>query len=212
MTRLLVIRHGQSVSNLRGIFTGHLDLALTEIGRTQAAVTANYITSTYTVDAVFASDLSRAFDTGKAVADLVGLTVQADARLREIYAGTWEGKTFNELTATSPAYTVFRTDIGKCQTDGGESVAQLSQRVLEAFTQIARENEGKTVVIATHATPIRALQCHCEGLPVENMKDVPWVTNASVTSVLYENGKLTLEEACHDSHLGDITSRFPSNV
>lgn len=212
MTTLLFIRHGQSVSNVRGVFTGHLNLELTELGHRQAQLTAEFILANYQVDAVYASDLCRAADTGRAVAEPLGLPVQTDTRLREIYAGIWEGKSFDELSANYPAYAVFRGDIGTCQTDGGESVAQLSSRVLEAVTQIARSNEGKTVVIATHATPIRAVMTHCKGLSLAQMKDVAWVTNASVTEVIYENGKMRLGKACQDEHLGSIVSRFPSNV
>lgn len=212
MTTLLIIRHGQSVSNIKGVFTGNLDLALTEQGLQQAQITADYIIDNFKVDAVYTSDLCRAWETGKAVADRLGLEVHTDRRLREIYAGQWEGRSFNDLTEQFASYTVWRTDIGKCVTDGGESVAQLSARVLEAFTQIAMDNDGKTVVISTHATPIRALQCHCEGKTLAQMKDVPWVTNASVTTVIYENGKLRLEEVCHDSHLGAMVSRLASNV
>ena len=212
MTTMLVIRHGQSVSNLEGIFTGHLDLALTDMGHRQAQITAEYILQNYCVDAVYSSDLCRAADTAKAVAEPLGLHVLTDHRLREIFAGDWEGRTFDELTARYPNYTVFRTDIGNCTTDNGETIAQLSQRVLTAFMEIGGANPGKTVVIATHATPIRAIQCHCEGKPLSQMKDIPWVTNASVTTVIYEDHKLRLQEVCHDAHLGQITSRFPSNV
>lgn len=212
MTTLLIIRHGQSVSNIRGIFTGNLDLALTDQGLLQAQITADYILENFNVDAVYASDLCRAVDTGKAVADRLGLEVHTDPRLREIYAGQWEGRTFQELTEKWPGYALWRKDIGNCVTNGGESVAQLSDRVLDAITQIGEENNGKTVVIATHATPIRTLQCHCEGKPLSQMKDVPWVTNASITTAIYENGELRLREVGHDAHLGSIVSRFPPNV
>lgn len=212
MTTLLIIRHGQSVSNIRGVFTGHLNLELTQQGQEQAICTARYILDNYKVDAVYASDLCRAADTGRAVAKPLGLEVVTDPRLREIHAGSWEGRSFDDLTANCPGYGVWRTDIGACVTDGGESVAQLSERVLEAFYDIAKANDGKTVVIATHATPIRALQCYCEGGLLAQMKDVPWVTNASVTTVIYENGALRLQEVCHDAHLGAMVSSFPSNV
>ena len=212
MTTLLIIRHGQSVSNIQGVFTGNLDLALTEQGLQQAQITADYIVENFKVDAVYSSDLCRARDTGKAVADRLGLEVQTDRRLREIYAGQWEGRSFNELSEHFPNYMVFRTDIGNCVTDGGETVAQLSERVLEGFYDIAKANDGKTVVIATHATPIRAIQCHCEGKTLAQMKDVPWVTNASVSTILFEDGVFSLKERCHDEHLGAIVSRFPSNV
>lgn len=212
MTTLLIIRHGQSVSNIWGVFTGNLDLALTDQGLQQAQITADYIVENFKVDAVYSSDLCRARDTGKAVADRLGLEVQTDRRLREIYAGQWEGRSFNELSEHFPNYMVFRTDIGNCVTDGGETVAQLADRVLEGFYDIAKANDGKTVVIATHATPIRAIQCHCEDKDLAQMKDVPWVTNASVSTILFEDGVFTLKERCHDEHLGSIVSRFPSNV
>ena len=212
MTTILVIRHGQSVSNLKGIFTGHLNLELTEQGHEQARTTARYIAENFKVDKVYASDLCRAYDTGAAVADLFDLKVEADRRLREIWAGDWEGRTFDELTENYPNYKVFRGDIGNCATDGGETVADLSKRVLEAFYDIAKSNDGKTIVVAPHATPIRSLQCHCEGKSLAQMKDVPWVTNASVTTVVYDQGQLRLTEVCHDSHLGAMVSRFPSNV
>jgi len=212
MTRILLIRHGQSGSNIQGVFTGHLDLELTELGRQQAQLTSEFILNKYQVDAVYASDLRRAADTGRTVSEPLGLPLQTDRRLREIYAGSWEGKSFDELTETSPSYAVFRSDIGNCQTDGGESVEQLSNRVLQAFTQIAAENETKTVVIATHATPIRSIMTYCYGKPLSQMKDVPWVTNASVTEVIFDGGKFRLGEICQDAHLGSIVSRFPSNV
>ena len=212
MTTLLVIRHGQSVSNIRGVFTGNLDLPLTQQGQRQAEITAEYILNNHTVDAVYSSDLCRAMDTANAVARQLQLPLFTDKGLREIYAGEWEGKSFDELTERYPSYGVWRTDIGNCVPEGGESVAQLSTRVIDAFTGIANRHDGKTVVVATHATPIRALQCHCEGKPASEMKNIAWVTNASVTTVVYDNGHFHLTEVCHDAHLGSITSRFPSNV
>ena len=212
MTNLLLIRHGQSISNLERYFTGSCDIPLTELGMFQARQTAAYIKANYQVDAVYASDLSRAFETGKAVADLYGLTVIPDKNLREIFAGKWERVPFTELEQLFPdTYRVWQTDIGNSQPDGGESVAHLQQRILEAVLRIGAENEGKTVVLATHATPVRALQCHCEGKSLSQMASVPWVTNASVTHIRYEDGKLNLLEAGHDGHLGNLSTSLPSN-
>lgn len=213
MTELLLIRHGQSVANLSKYFAGASDAPLTELGLRQAQATADYICSTYRVDAVYASDLSRAFDTGKAVADRLGLCVHADASLREIYAGQWEGVSFDKLMNDFPeTYTVWRTDIGNAHPDGGESVAQLQQRIVNALRRISAENDGKTLVIATHATPIRVLQCHCEGKSLCDMASIPWVSNASVTHVVCEDGVFSLREIGHDGHLGAFVSNLPANV
>ena len=213
MTKLLVIRHGQSVSNLEGYFTGHMNTALTDQGRTQAEITANYIASNHKVDAVYSSDLDRAYETGKAVADKLSLPIHKCSDLREIYAGKWEGMYFSELPKVFPeTYAQWCTDAGNATPDGGESVAALMDRVIAAIKRIAEENEGKTVVIASHGTPIRVLQCYCEDKPLALMKQVPWVTNASVSTVIYENGALTMPVVSYDSHLGELVSKLPSNV
>ena len=213
MTTLLLIRHGQSVSNLENYFTGAMDIPLTELGQRQALVTARYILSTYQVDGVYASDLCRAFETGKAVADPLGISLTPDSELREIFAGKWEGMTFDRLAEQFPeTYRVWRTNIGLSHPDGGESVAHLQERILNAVTRIAKENEGKTLVIATHATPIRVLQCHCEGKPLDRMHEIPWVSNASVTHVEYDGEQLILRSVGYDAHLEGMTSQLPPNV
>ena len=148
MTTLLLIRHGESRANRDGFFAGQTDVPLEERGLLQAQVTASFLVRSYTVDAVYASDLRRAYDTGKAVAQLLGKPVILEPMLREICAGQWQGMPFDRLVAQYPKeYLVWRTDIGKCQCPDGESVAQLGVRVLEALTRIARENPGKTVVV-----------------------------------------------------------------
>lgn len=212
-TRLLLIRHGQSMANGQGVFAGHVDFPLTDIGLVQAECTARYIAGNYQVDAVYASDLCRAHATGEAAGKALGLSVSVDPGLREIYAGQWEGCSFDRLqTEFAESYGIWLGDIGNAGTDGGETVAQLQQRVVAAVKTIARRHVGQTVVIATHATPIRALQCYCEGKTLDEMKNVPWASNASVTEILYRDGEFSLVEASYDRHLGELVSKFPKNV
>ena len=214
MTRLLFIRHGQSESNLDGSFTGSTNVPLTELGLRQAAATADYVVGAYTVDAVYASDLQRAFHTGKAVADRLGLEVRPHKGLREIFAGEWEGRPFTYLMTAYPETFagVWRHDIGNSVCDGGESVAQLMQRVSAAVRKIAEANPGKTLVIATHATPIRCMECICRGKSLSEMQAIPWVTNASVTEIHYESGIFTEAVSSYDQHLSGMISALPGNV
>ncbi len=213
MTTLLLIRHGESLANVDGRFAGHLDAPLSETGHKQAAITAAYIRSRYTIDAVYASDLSRAFNTGKAVADSFGLPTTPDTDLREIFAGDWEGAIYDDLPKQFPAsFHTWLTDIGNAVCDGGEAVAHLQERVLTALRRIAAEHDDGTVVVATHATPIRAVQCHCEGRSLDDMKSVPWVSNASVTVVECEQGALRLLEVGYDAHLGGQRTAFPKKI
>ncbi len=213
MTTLLLIRHGESLANVDGRFAGHLNAPLSETGHAQAAITAEYIHSHYTVDAVYASDLARAFDTGKAVADRFYLPTHPDSDLREIFAGDWEGAVYDDLPKQFPlSFHTWLTDIGNAVCDGGESVAHLQERVLTTLRRIAAKHDGQTVVVATHATPIRSVQCHCEGKPLSCMKTVPWVSNASVTLVECEQGTLRLLEVGKDDHLGGQRTAFPKKI
>ena len=213
MTRLLLIRHGESEANNEGIFAGNKDVSLKERGIEQAKKTAEYIAQNYAVDCVYASDLSRAYKTGEIIADALGLKVIADKRLREIYAGQWEGKKFTELEKNfADDYTCWLTDIGNCVCSGGESVKELGERVFKAILEIAEKNNGKTVVIATHATPIRVLQCILGGYSFDLMKNISWVSNASVTELSYENGQWSFINIGEDGHLSELKTTFPANV
>lgn len=213
MTTLILIRHGQSTANIRGVFAGSLDMPLTELGKTQARLTAEYIAANYPVEKVYASDLSRAFDTGHALGELLQLDTIPVPELREIHAGDWQGRSFETLKQEfADSYGVWLSDIGSCICPHGETVAQLQQRVLTALTKIAEENDNRTVAVATHATPIRTLQCHCAGRSLGYMKDIPWVSNASVTVAKWDNGQFTMEAVSLDAHLGSLTSRFGGNV
>jgi len=207
MTRFIFVRHGQSTANEAHIFAGHFDAELTELGHSQAEQTAEYIYNNYKVDSVYASDLSRAFSTGKHIADKLGLGITPDRRLREIYAGKWDGNKFDDNRANYPDdFYVWDTDIGNCTCTGGESVRELGARIFEAVSDIASKNEGKTVVIATHATPIRCLMVIASGGDYNNMVNIPWTSNASFSLVNYEKGTISFEIMGYDAHIGAIST------
>ena len=213
MTRLLFVRHGQSVANLERCFAGQINPALTELGRRQAECTAEFIAKTYSVDAVYSSDLQRAYYTGLAVGEKLGLPVTADKGLREILAGSWEGRGFDELAAeNSPAYQQWFQDIGNAKCPKGETVAELADRIFQTVRRIAEENPGKTVVLATHATPIRTVEWTASGKDLSYMQQIPWVTNASVSEFIYENGVLQPVKVSQDDHLGSMVTKLPTNI
>ena len=213
MTTVLLVRHGESEANRSGIFAGHLDADLQDKGVLQAQKSAEYIAENYKVDVAYASDLKRAYKTGKKIADRLGLSVITDMRLREISAGEWDGKLFSDLPHLYPEdFSLWMTDVGNSVCTGGESVKQLSERIMEVVTEIAAKNDKKTVLIATHATPIRAFQTLVATGSLAEMKNIPYVSNCSVTEAHYENGKWTLVKVGIDEHLADLRTALPKNV
>lgn len=211
--RLIFIRHGESEANLAGVFVGHINSPLSEKGHRQAELAAEYLAKEK-IDAVYASDLSRATQTAEHIAARHNLKVIPDENMREIYAGKWEGEHFCELSDLFPEeYGKWLSDIGSSHPDGGESVAELFERITDEAKKIASHHMGETVVIATHATPIRVLTCHWRGLSIRDMHSVPWVHNASLSSAdYYEDGTICPVFSDVYDFMGEAATALPKNV
>lgn len=213
MTRLILVRHGQSEANLRRVFAGHTDAPLTALGRAQAAATGEYLCR-FPIDVAYASDLRRAYDTAAIIAARQGLSVTPDPAFREIFAGEWEGRLFAELATEYPHdfVTLWRGDIGNACPTGGESVLALGARISSAISRILAAHEGKTILIGTHATPIRVMECLWRGIPVASAAAVPFVKNASTTVVEYEGGVPRLLLCGYEAYLGTLATTMPVSV
>lgn len=215
MTRMIFVRHGESIGNLERRFYGSYDKGLTELGKKQADMAGDYILSNYKLDAAYASDLGRAFETGSIIAKKQKLSPIPDAGLREIYAGIWENMLFDEIMVKyEEQYRIWKTDIWNSIPVEGESVKELCKRIKEAVWKIAEANDGKTVLIATHATPIRTLECEWLGEPYESMKDHPWVKNASVSVIDYDIENHTVKPSVigEAAFMGDMSTALPRNI
>ena len=131
MTKFIVVRHGQSEGNAKGEFHGQYNSDLTELGHRQAECTAEYV-DRYTIDAIYSSDIRRAYSTAKHTADRRGMPVITDTGLREIFAGDWEQMKFSDIEEKYPEE----------RRIWYESVAEMAARVNAAFERIAAENDG----------------------------------------------------------------------
>ena len=212
---MIFVRHGESVGNSEKRFYGNFDKGLTDLGKKQADKTGEYLKDTH-IDCAYASDLGRAYDTGLRIAAYhEGLEVIPNVGLREIFAGEWENMLFSEIeTVYADEYFVWRNDIYNSKPTGGEAVADLCLRVRDAVWEISRANDGKTVLLALHATPIRSLECEWRGESYKCMKDHPWVKNASVSIIDYDNesGKVTPIVIGEADFMGDLITALPKNV
>lgn len=211
MTKLYIIRHGESLGNSKSLFLGHTDLGLTEKGHLQAELTGEFLKDK-NIDVFYSSDLKRAYETCCHIADKKNKTVNIHKGLREIYAGKWEGVEFNILNEKFPSFKVWLEDMSKVRCDDGESVEELKERVVNTFCEIANKNHGKTVCITTHATPIRIMSTVFRKLPLDKIMEFPWVPNSSVTEVEYSKGEWNLIREGFKDHLGKNSTELPSNV
>ncbi len=203
-TTVYLIRHGQSESNLAKVFAGQMNVNLSELGHAQAERTSEYL-SKIPVDVIWASDLNRAYQTAQHTAEKKGLEIHTSPKLREIFAGEWEGKSTAEMkNDPESGYQTWLYNIGAVQTPGGESVMEVQERFVPEVERIMRENEGKTIFIFCHATPIRLLRAAWEGVSAEEIKDIPRVANSSVTQGEFDGKAFRIVNYSYADFLGDM--------
>lgn len=212
-TTIYLIRHGQSLGNLEGRFLGHTDWDLTELGVSQAECTASFFDDIH-LDAVYASDLKRAFNTAKAIADKKKLSVIPEKRFRELYAGKWEMMRFEDIPKEFPdSWRDWQNaNTSTLRAPEGESMQELFERVYAALLQIAEKHDGQAVAIGLHATPIRLVLNHIAKRDLCELYKTPWVSNASVTALKFENSEFTVIFSDECAHLGEIKTTLPSGV
>ncbi len=212
MTTLCFVRHGESRANVEKVFTGQTDVPLSGRGMRQAEELKERLLS-LRPDAFFSSDLLRAVQTVTPAAEALELAVRPEKGLREIDGGQWEGKPFGTIARAYPEdYARWTENIGFARCTGGESLEEVQARGLAAVLRIAQENDGKTVVLATHAAMIRALTCAFRGLPLSEMQRIPFVPNASLSTVRFEKGAFTIGRYADVSFLGSDVTRLPENI
>lgn len=207
MVKFIILRHGYSMGNKEKRFSGQMDVPLDNAGRAQAECTAKYISRNFKVDSVYSSDLSRAYETALPVAKAFNLSVNEREDLREVDVGEWEGKLIEDVKKEFPeSFELYRTNPGLSAFDGGESYADVMERGRKAFDEIAKENEGKTVVVATHGGVIRTLRAAWTNTSLEDIKNIPHVSNSSITVAEYQEGVVNFVTIGYDQHLVDKTT------
>ena len=148
--QLLLIRHGETEWNTEGRIQGFRDIGLSERGRRQAQVLARHLQGR-PLDAIYASDLSRAIETAEPLARERGAAVRIDPRLKERGFGLFEGHTYAEAEANWPQeYAIWRQRDPGHAVPGGESYRDARVRVLAVLGEIAQRHAGQTVAIVTH--------------------------------------------------------------
>ncbi|VBB06826.1 phosphoglycerate/bisphosphoglycerate mutase active site [Lucifera butyrica] len=188
MTKVILVRHGQTVWNHAMRYQGHTDVELTETGLGQAKLVAERLRPE-PIQAVYASDLSRAFQTAEEIARFHALPVQSVPELREIKFGEWEGLTYDEIYARWPEIMdKFYTHTDEIQIPGGESFKELKERAEEAIQKLIRQHEGETIAVVSHGGTIRALLCAALNIHLNFVWNIRQ-DNTAVNIIEYHNDR-----------------------
>jgi broad specificity phosphatase PhoE len=198
-TEILLVRHGQSVGNTLDLFCGHDDTPLTPLGMAQARALGRRLAKTQ-IDAVIASDLSRAADTARLATHGRGLALALDPRLREMHYGEWEALPGKALGEKHPELmrAFFR---GEAAAPGGETVAELRARTAPALLEIAEAHRGRTVMVVSHGNAMMAMVAELLALPLS----ATWAftfENTSLTRLhVSKSNRLTVRSLNDAAHI-----------
>jgi broad specificity phosphatase PhoE len=166
-TRLILVRHSETIANRSYRHIGNSDEPLSEHGIEQAQQLAEAL-AVLPIQAVYSSPLQRAYHTALPIAERLKLEVRLLDALREGSFGAWEGLTHAEIIARSEEdarlLRAWEQD-ATLAPPGGESLVAIQQRTSAAIEQLAHQHPGQTIALISHVGPIKALLCAALGAP-----------------------------------------------
>ena len=205
LTRVVAVRHGETVWNAEMRMQGQLDTALSARGRWQAGRAAESLADEG-IEAIFASDLERAFDTAQALARRLGLPITADVGLRERSFGIFQGYTYADIDLRWPAEAArWRHHDPDFAPEGGENLREFSARAVAACRRIAAGQAGRSIAIVTHGGVLDVLYRAAAGIELGAPRS--WeLGNAAINRLLYTPRGFTLVGWSDTAHLeGEMT-------
>ena len=201
-TRILAIRPGETLWIVDSRIQGHLDIGLNDTGRWQAERLALALKDE-SIAAIYASNLSRAYDTALAVSRHTGVPVQAEPGLRERSFGEFEGRTFAEIEKELPEQAQrWRQRDPTFTPTGGESLLMLEARVLSVAARLAAQHPGEQIALFAHGGVMDILYRAATRLDLQAART--WALgNTAVNRLLWSPEGFSLVGWADVQHLND---------
>ena len=201
-TRIIAIRHGETAWNIYTRIQGHLDIPLSANGRWQATRLADALRDE-PIKAIYASDLTRAWETAEYIGQAHRLAVVKEVGLRERDFGDFEGKTFAEIELLLPEQSQrWRKRDPEFYPSGGETLVTLRARVLEAAVRVAAQHPGEQIALVGHGGVMDVLYRAATGLDIQAPRT--WtLSNAAINRVLWTPEGFTLVGWADTQHLDE---------
>ena len=202
ITRLCLIRHGETAWNAEKRLQGHTDIPLNSRGEAQALQMAQAIKNTkLKFDVLYTSDLKRAFDTANALVQLLDMEAKVDSALRERHFGALQGFSIDEAPGLRPD--IWQAHISReldHELEGGESIHQFASRVQGALDAIVQQHQGKTILLVSHGGTLDMMYriASNQALSAERVASVP---NASLNWITHNGEGWSVEQWADTRHL-----------
>lgn len=181
-TILLFARHGETDDNRRLVLQGQSGKGLNARGRAQARRLADRLKH-IRPDAIVASDLERALETAHYVATACERNIELDKDLREVDVGAWTGKSHEEIAQAYPDEWAAWSSGLDVRRGGGETYAELAERIERAVVRAVRDHGGKRVLFVSHGGAIKAYVARVLGVSQEGLRALAGVGNCGLTNI-----------------------------
>lgn len=199
MTRLLIVRHGQTEWNRVERFRGHIDLELNDTGLRQAEAAAARLTE-WPLAAVYSSPLKRAWRTAQAIAQPTNLEVRPLDGIIDMHFGKWEGLSLDEARQQYPdLYGVWETHPHKVQMPGGENLPQLQARAMAAVRSLMDRHPSDAIALVTHRVVCKLMVLGLLGLDSSHF----WQIEQNVAAINFFDTRdgapvaVSINDTCH---------------
>ena len=204
ITRLIMVRHGETDWNRTRTIQGHRDIPLNAVGRAQARAVASQLAAE-PVRAVYSSDLARARETARAIAAVHDLEVIDEPGLRERHWGRFQGLRFDEIEALAPQAheRMVARDPAYVLDGGGESLEAVVARVRATLTHLGSAYRGATLVAVAHGGVLDAVWRIATGLALDAPRAFA-LPNAAVNVLEGDGEQWQIREWASTAHLGDL--------
>lgn len=170
-TKVCIIRHGETDWNKEGRIQGHIDIPLNETGHAQALAMASNA-SHFSFFAVYSSNLARAMETARALAQRENLEIQILPDLRERHYGIFQGVLKSEAPELYPeAYALYQTRDVHYNFENGESLITFEQRVTGVFDWLVKHHSNQQIAVVCHAGLLDIMYRHATSRSLESERD-----------------------------------------
>jgi 2,3-bisphosphoglycerate-dependent phosphoglycerate mutase len=205
MTKILLVRHGETNWNKEHRLQGHIDIALNDQGIVQAKLLSQALAKEK-IDVAYSSDLSRAFDTANAITAHHAIPTIVDVQLRERCYGEIQGMTYQEIEEKLPEnHRAWHSRDPDFQPKGGETLRQFYQRVTTAMQRIAKNHFGEVVLVVAHGGVLDCMYRFATEMDISEKRKVE-LLNTSLNRLMYVDERFQVEEWGDVSHLKQSTS------
>lgn len=192
MSKLYLIRHGETEWNLYNKTQGCRDIPLNDNGRHQSMMLARRM-SVYNIDKIYSSDLRRAVETASYIAEILKKDIIRMKEFREINFGLWEGLTFEEIKKNYPEeHKVWKETPHNAKIPGGEMLKDVYERVMIGLKKVLDESSNQDIVIVSHGGPIKLMVLGLLGIDISKYNRFRQDNTAVNIIEIYENRNAVL--------------------